>query len=96
MSRTTANQQTCPRCKSLYLKYNHARNAISRRDNKTAICADCGINEALEDSGLIPSWFDDPKHLPYWDTNSPVWHAQSEKFHDEETGIHKLKAMMEY
>lgn len=26
-----------------------ARNALSRRDNKTYICSDCGKQEALED-----------------------------------------------
>lgn len=35
----------CPKCKQEYQGYP----AISRRDNKTEICPDCGVREALED-----------------------------------------------
>jgi len=40
----------CPKigCKNT-LNANEMMNAISRRDNKTRICADCGQQEALED-----------------------------------------------
>ena len=35
----------CPRCKHEMSKYP----AISRRDNKTEICSECGIQEAMFD-----------------------------------------------
>ena len=35
----------CPRCKRMYRGYP----ALSRRDNKTEICSDCGTAEALSD-----------------------------------------------
>jgi transposase-like protein len=38
-------KRICPRCKRTYLDYP----AISRRDNKTPICPDCGTAEAFED-----------------------------------------------
>ena len=38
----------CPYCGKPYFGYP----AISRRDNKTAICPDCGIREALDALGL--------------------------------------------
>jgi transposase-like protein len=33
----------CPRCKRDYADYP----ALSRKDNKTYICSDCGVQEAL-------------------------------------------------
>lgn len=38
-------EKKCPICGNKYVGYP----AISRRDNKTEICPDCGIKEALED-----------------------------------------------
>ena len=35
----------CPHCKDTVTDFP----AISRRDNRTEICSDCGITEALED-----------------------------------------------
>lgn len=35
----------CPKCHRKYNGYP----AISRRDNETEICSDCGVTEALED-----------------------------------------------
>ena len=35
----------CPACKTFYAGYP----ALSRRDNKTSICASCGRSEAWED-----------------------------------------------
>lgn len=70
--------QICPRCRDASLSHTPSRNAfpaISRRDNKTEICAGCGIQEALEDSRLVPEW---SRH-DYWDVNSPVWLAQCAK-----------------
>lgn len=40
--------RTCPMCGRQYEDYP----AISRADNKTEICPECGIREALE------AWFD--------------------------------------
>ena len=40
------NKKTkCPRCKRMYRGYP----ALSRRDNETEICSDCGVAEALSD-----------------------------------------------
>ena len=39
----------CPRCKSEYLSPKASENALSRKDNKTQICSNCGTAEALED-----------------------------------------------
>lgn len=36
----------CPRCGKRYPK---GKGALSRRDNKTEICSQCGFNEAMED-----------------------------------------------
>lgn len=35
----------CPKCGREYTSHP----AISRRDNKTEICPDCGVKEAMED-----------------------------------------------
>ena len=40
--------RVCPICKREYEAYP----ALSRRDNRTAICPDCGTAEALEAFGL--------------------------------------------
>ena len=37
---------TCPACESLMAKPYFA---LSRRDNKTYVCPDCGLREAFED-----------------------------------------------
>lgn len=37
----------CPRCKKTKLHANDAYNALSRKDNKTYVCSDCGVDEAL-------------------------------------------------
>lgn len=39
----------CPRCKENYLEDLEVLNALSRRDNETYICSECGIDEAMED-----------------------------------------------
>lgn len=36
--------KTCPRCGAIY----HGVPALSRQDNETLICPDCGTREALE------------------------------------------------
>ena len=38
----------CPKCGKPYSGYP----ALSRRDNTTLICPDCGTREALEDMGI--------------------------------------------
>lgn len=43
----------CPRCHKDKLDEVDVRNALSRRDNKTYICSDCGNEEAFIDAGLI-------------------------------------------
>lgn len=62
-------QAFCPRCKINPLK---RCPAMSRRDNKTKICSECGTAEALEDSRLTPPW----KGKSYWDVDSDIWKAQ--------------------
>jgi predicted RNA-binding Zn-ribbon protein involved in translation (DUF1610 family) len=42
---TETDKKICPRCGRIYERYG----AISRRDNKTEICSECGKAEALED-----------------------------------------------
>lgn len=37
----------CPKCGKRYPK---GKGALSRRDNKTEICSQCGFNEAIEDA----------------------------------------------
>ena len=40
--------RVCPKCGKSYT----ARPALSREDNQTAICPDCGTREALESMGV--------------------------------------------
>jgi len=40
--------RTCPRCGATYT----AHPALSRKDNETLICPDCGTREALESIGV--------------------------------------------
>lgn len=42
-------EKFCPRCKVNILDPIDALNAVSRRDNETYICSDCGTDEALID-----------------------------------------------
>ena len=48
MKETIARTAVCPRCGKVYTD----RPAISRADNKTPICPDCGTREALESIGI--------------------------------------------
>lgn len=45
---TTIQLRTCPRCSRLY----GDAPALSRMDNETLICPDCGTREALTDIGI--------------------------------------------
>ncbi len=44
----TLETRICPRCGKPYCE----RPALSRTDNKTLICPDCGTREALESIGV--------------------------------------------
>ena len=48
MKETMARIAVCPRCGKAYTD----RPAISRADNKTPICPDCGTRESLESIGI--------------------------------------------
>lgn len=48
MKETITRTAVCPRCGKAYT----GRPAISRADNKTPICPDCGTREALESIGV--------------------------------------------
>ena len=39
----------CPRCKKNELHADQPMNAVSRRDDKTYICSNCGTHEAMFD-----------------------------------------------
>jgi predicted RNA-binding Zn-ribbon protein involved in translation (DUF1610 family) len=43
------NNMKCPRCKENELHEDLVMNALSRKDNKTYICSDCGNEEAMEE-----------------------------------------------
>lgn len=47
--KTKTELKICPRCKTNFLRPVKATNALSRRDNKSYICSDCGIDEAMID-----------------------------------------------
>jgi predicted RNA-binding Zn-ribbon protein involved in translation (DUF1610 family) len=53
--------RTCPRCKREYNRYP----ALSRRDNRTNICPDCGNAEAMEDAKMAPAY----RGPIYWQEN---------------------------
>ena len=48
MKETMTRKAICPKCGKVYT----GRPAISRADNKTPICPDCGTREALEGIGI--------------------------------------------
>ena len=48
MKTETATERTCPKCGCVYTGVP----ALSRVDNETLICPDCGIREALESIGI--------------------------------------------
>lgn len=49
MEKITIGSKLCPRCQDTFLDPRPARNALSRKDNKTIICSDCGTAEAIEE-----------------------------------------------
>jgi len=48
MKTETSSTATCPLCGQSYT----GRPAVSRTDNKTFICPDCGTRQALESLGI--------------------------------------------
>ena len=48
MKTVSAHITVCPRCGRTY----HGLPALSREDNKTLICPDCGVREALATLGV--------------------------------------------
>ena len=48
MNNDTARERTCPVCGETYT----AHPALSRVDNKTLICPDCGLREAMRSAGF--------------------------------------------
>lgn len=48
MKNNVMQTKTCPRCGRLY----HGAPALSRVDNQTLVCPDCGTREALESIGV--------------------------------------------
>ena len=48
MKDNTIRIKTCPRCGKVY----HGAPALSREDNETYICPDCGTREALASIGV--------------------------------------------
>lgn len=55
----TDKTNLCPRCKVNELHPIKVMNALSRADNKTYICDECGTDEAMED------FFGTPKDLSW-------------------------------
>lgn len=45
----------CPRCNQDKMDDKKVRNALSRRDNSTYICCDCGLDEAMLDFAIALS-----------------------------------------
>ncbi len=45
-------ERVCPRCGKIYVQFP----ALSRRDNETLICPECGTAEAFEDYGLMSKY----------------------------------------
>jgi hypothetical protein len=64
-------EPTCPRCGEPL----EDCPSISRHDNETPICSDCGMREAFEDSGMAPAYAGEP----YWMTTGEEWLAHRAK-----------------
>lgn len=47
-------EKICPRCGKKYT----APSALSRIDNATAICPECGVHEALDSIDILPEYHD--------------------------------------
>lgn len=53
----------CPRCRTNLLHPTPVRNALSRKDNETYICSDCGTDEAMRDAFGYDAWPNFPDRL---------------------------------
>ena len=65
MKERVTEARTCPKCGRTYTE----RPALSRSDNNTLICPDCGTREALETMGIsieVPET-DEEMLLAIWD-----------------------------
>ena len=51
MKNNVVRTAVCPLCGRLY----HGHPALSRTDNETLICPDCGTREALQSIGVDPA-----------------------------------------
>lgn len=49
----------CPYCGQILSAFP----ALSRRDNKTRICSNCGVREAFVDAGLVPGMSEALSHF---------------------------------
>ena len=67
MGTETKEELVCPRCGKSY----KGHPALSRADNKTPICPECGQREALEAMGLskdeIESIIKGQENIPEWE-----------------------------
>ena len=50
----------CPRCHDMTMNDDEIMNSLSRRDNKTYICHECGDDEGFIDAGVMQP--DDLEH----------------------------------
>lgn len=50
MKTESRTERICPKCGKTYTE----RPALSREDNETLICFDCGTREALASIGILP------------------------------------------
>ncbi len=48
MKNADTEKRVCPRCGQAY----RGRPALSRKDNRTLVCEDCGTKDALESIGI--------------------------------------------
>lgn len=53
----------CPRCNENELHEDEARNALSRKDNKTYVCSACGTDEAIFTWRGLDVWASFPEPL---------------------------------
>jgi len=51
-----AQTKECPQCKRTSMWEEEHLNSLSRRDNETYICNDCGLKEALSDLRAHIQW----------------------------------------
>ncbi len=50
MNNVSVQTAVCPKCGQTYIGHP----ALSRADNETLICPDCGVREALDSLGIEP------------------------------------------